>query len=154
MIKIDEKHSATIALRKTDAMLQGLEEKPQQKDAELQEKPVQFTRQQAALRSQSTIDYEAGQLLPTEGGTAMDSNAPVGAADIQRLEHELEVLTSAVEKQKKIVDHARSEFSVVVCDAQRADYIRIRKDIIAAFEKLAQANNAAQKFLAIFGTPA
>jgi hypothetical protein len=35
-----------------------------------------------------------------------------------------------------------------------ADYIRIRKDIIAAFEKLAQANNAAQKFLAIFGTPA
>ena len=71
----------------------------------------------------------------------MKTNAPVGAADIQRLEHEIQVLESAGKEQQKIVDCARSDFSVLVCDAQRADYIRIQKDILAALEKLAQANH-------------
>src|SRR5690349_6827580 len=102
MIKIDEKNPVTIALRKAEAMLQGLGEKRHQKDVELQEKTAEFTRQQAAFRNHATVDYEAGLLL-TEGVTATETNAPVGTADIERLEHELEVLDSAVEKQKKIV---------------------------------------------------
>lgn len=153
MIKIDEKNPVTNALRKAEAVLQGLGEKRQQKEAELQEQMVHFTRQQAALRNHTTIDYEAGLLL-TEGVTAVETNAPVGAADMQRLEHELEVLTSAVEKQKKIVDHARSEFSVVVCDGQRNAYIQIERDILAALEKLAEANEAERDFFKGSRTPA
>ena len=38
MIKIDERHSTTIALRKAEAKLQEFGEKRQQKDLELQEK--------------------------------------------------------------------------------------------------------------------
>jgi hypothetical protein len=144
MIKIDEKHPTTIALRKAEAKLQEFGEKRQQKDMELQEKTAEFMRQQAALGNRSAIDLEAGLLL-SEGGAAM-KNAPVGAADIQRLEHEIQVLESASKEQQRIVDRARSDFSVVVCDAQRADYIRIQKDILAALEKLAQANDAERKF--------
>ena len=145
MIKIDERHSTTIALRKAEAKLQEFGEKRQQKDLELQEKTAEFTRQQAALGSRSAIDLEAGLLL-SEGGAAVKTNAPVGAADIQRLEHEIQVLESASKEQQRIVDRARSDFSVLVCDAQRADYIRIQKDILAALEKLAQANDAERKF--------
>jgi len=145
MIKIDEKNPVTITLRKGEAMLQGLGEKRHQKDVELQEKTAEFTRQQAAFRNHATVDYEAGLLL-TEGVTAPETSAPVGAADIERLEHELAVLDSAVEKQKRILDHARSDFSVVVCDTQRNAYIQIERDILAALEKLAEANQAERDF--------
>jgi hypothetical protein len=143
MIKVDEKHPATIALRKAETMLQSLGEKRHEKDLELQEKTAQFMRQ-AALGSRSAIDLEAGELLLAEGGAAVKT--PVGASDIQRLEHELNVLTTAVEKQQRIVDHERAEFSVIVCDSQRNAYIQIERDILAALEKLAQANQAERDF--------
>jgi hypothetical protein len=143
MIKIDEKNPVTIALRRAEAKLQSLGERRHQKDLELQEKTAEFMRQQAALGSRSAIDLEAGLLL-NEGGAAV--KIPVGAADIERLEHEIQVLESASKEQQRIVDRARSEFSVVVCDAQRANYIRIQKDILAALERLAQANDVERKF--------
>src|SRR5690348_8160121 len=113
MIKIDEKHPATIALRKAEAKLQEFGEKRQQKDLELQEKTAEFTRQQAALGSRSAIDLEAGELLLAEDAAAMEAKPRVAAADIQHLEHEIQVLESASKEQQKIVDRARSEFSVV-----------------------------------------
>ena len=118
----------------------SLEKSASKKIWSCKKKTAEFTRQQAALGSRSAIDLEAGLLL-SEGGAAVKTNAPVGAADIQRLEHEIQVLESADKEQQKIVDCARSDFSVLVCDAQRADYIRIQKDILAALEKLAQANH-------------
>lgn len=146
MIKIDEKHPVTIALRKAEAMLQGLGEKRHQKDVELQEKTAEFMRQQAALGSRSAIDLEAGQLLRAEGATAVETKTPVAASDIQRLEHEIQVLESASKEQQRIVDRARSDFSVMVCDAQRNAYIQIERDILAALEKLAEANQAERDF--------
>jgi hypothetical protein len=73
---------------------------------------------------------------------------------MQRLEHELEVLTSAVEKQKEIVDHARSEFSVVLRDGQPNAYIQIERDILAALEKLARRTKRNETSLTSSGNPA
>jgi len=146
MIRIDEKHPVTIELKKAEAKLQEFGERRHRKDLELQEKTAEFMRRQAALGSRSAIDLEAGQLLRAEGATAVETKTPVSASDIQRLEHEIQVLESASKEQQRIVDRARSDFSVVVCDAQRADYIGIQKDILAALEKLAQANDAERKF--------
>jgi hypothetical protein len=65
---------------------------------------------------------------------------------VQQLEHDIEVLTVAVEKQKAIADVSQGAYSVALCDVNRKQYLEIEKRLMKAVNEMAEANEAEVEF--------
>jgi len=136
----DESHPTSVNLRdaigktaELNAMKVGLERK---RDALLEErrKLIGGTRAERFGR-------EADALLD---GRKLEDNSSM----IEKLNHEIEVVDLAIEKQQQAVSELRGKFSRYVCDhpANKATYLAIEKRIAAALAELAAANQAEQQF--------
>lgn len=137
MIRVDEKHPLTLVLRRTEATLQDLQGKLVEKERALEDATAKYTAWQKRFREDG-IAAEAENLL--------SGNAVPCIQTIEQLEHEIRVLNVAIEKQAKVVNSARGDLSVVICELNRDRYIEIEKRIFRAICDLAQANQAEQEF--------
>ena len=139
MIQINERDPHVVELRTAENKLNDLT----RENHAIQERLEALQRKYGelrALRQQDRLDIEAESLL---SGTPI---AEVSSAEIEDTQHQLEIMDRAIDKQRELVDRARSQFTRVMCEANRSRYLEIAKRISRAVTELAEANEAEYKF--------
>jgi hypothetical protein len=144
VIKIDEKDPSVIALRAAESKLQQLLSDRAAKESELS---VATQKYMAARKSiqHSKLEAEAEQLLG--GQQPGQTETQVESADLERIQHQIDVLNIAIDRQQQTVDVLRGKFSLAVCNANRARYVEIERRIARAVQELAQANEDEARFI-------
>ena len=138
---VDSTHPKSIALReairKISELGVELASKKQQRAAAIEEE-----RKSIAGSREARLGPKADALLD---GRKLPDN-PTNST-IEKLDHEIEVIDFAIEKQQQVIADLRGEFSAVVCNhpQNRATYIQIQKRLAAAVAEVAAANEAEEE---------
>jgi predicted transcriptional regulator len=66
---------------------------------------------------------------------------------VARLQHEVDVLAIAIDQQRAEVQKVRGKYSRKLCELNRAEYVRIEKQIADAVQALARANEEEINFV-------
>src|SRR4051794_39565512 len=125
-IKVDEKNVHQIARREGERKLNELISKRQTKEDDLSKATVRYLDRRRS-QQRSALELEAEALLagePVKAGT--------NAADLEKLQREIDVLEEAISQQTRLLDGLRGKSSVLICEANREQYIAIEKRIAKA----------------------
>ena len=131
--KLDGTDETVVALKGEELKLHSLMKDRSGKEKELSlalDRLAEITK----VRRESGLQAEA-TLLRT--GRAMDEPT---RQHVEKLEHEVQVLDVAIHQQRAEVQKVRGKYSRKLCELNRAEYVRVEKQIAAAVEALARAN--------------
>jgi hypothetical protein len=138
--EVDSKDLRAITYRHDQDRLTKLQNELSRKEAELETANLKNYEMQRLQRA-DRLDAEASALIGE-----VDDAPKVVFVNMQQLEHDIEVLTAAVEKQKAVADVSRGAYSVALCERNRNQYLEIEKRLLKAVTELADANEAEVKF--------
>jgi hypothetical protein len=139
MIRIDEKHQDVINLKKGEMKLNEFCARHAAKNTELERLTLKYLAARKLSRV-GQLEAEGHELLV---GSAKPDLTPY---DIERTQHDVEVLEAAIHEQRQVVDGLRGKYSLVLCEANRSQYLEIEKRISRAVQALANANEDEVKF--------
>jgi hypothetical protein len=136
----DAKDPRAIAYHHDQDRLTKLQNELSRKEAELENANLRNYEMQLVQRA-DRLDAEASALIGE-----VDAGPKTVFANVEQLEHDIGVLTTAIEKQKAIADVSRGAYSVALCELNRKKYLEIETRMLKAVNELAQANEAEVKF--------
>jgi hypothetical protein len=144
VIKIDEKDPCVIALRTGEGKLKELTAERATKESELSTATQKYMSARKSIQH-SKLEAEADELL---GGQRLEQTETlVQSIDLERLQHQIDVLSVAIDRQQQTVDMLRGKFSLAVCNANRSRYVEIERRIARAVRELAEANEDEARFI-------
>ena len=138
--KLADTDETVVALRHEEGKLHELMKTRSAKEKELSlalERLAEITK----IRRQSGLEDEA-TLLRT--GKPIDEPT---RQQVEKLEHEVKVLDVAIHQQRAEVEKRRGKYSLELCRINRPEYVRVEKQIAAAVEALARANQEELDFI-------
>jgi len=141
-ITIPEKHPDVIAFRAEQARRQEFMNSLGAKQTELAGAQQRYAERMQSLR-RSRLESEADELL---SGASSVRLSPEDLKDIERLEHEIEVIELALQKQKSTLDLCQGRFNTAVSEANTSTYVRIEKRYYRAIQEAAEAGEEEFRF--------
>jgi len=141
MKEINERDPVVLALRAGEQKLDDVIQRLAGKQKELATATEKYLSRPKSL-GRSKLESEADELL-----NGSQSKPGVNAADIESLQHDIDVAELAVEQQRQIVNGLRGQFSIKICTANRDEYVQIERRISRAVVELALANESEVLFI-------
>ncbi len=129
--KVDEKDPTVKALRAAEQRLNEVVAALPSKQKALDETTQRFM----AIRKSSSLELEADALLANA-----QSEPAIKPEDLERLQHEIDVLNVAIKRQRSVVEGLGGQVSVKRCEINHDRYVDIEKRIARAVQELAAAN--------------
>jgi len=141
MIKLlDGKHPALLALHAGEEKLQALVAERVDKEAQRDRETERYLTARR-MNQGERLDAEVDAMLEIAPAQQLPN-----AQSIEELEHDIKVLTVAIERQTGIVDALRGKYSVALCELNRGGYIAIAKKLSSGIQEVAEANETEIRF--------
>jgi predicted transcriptional regulator len=138
--KLGDADETVVALKGEELKLHSLMKDRSAKEKELVP-ALDRLAEVAKTRRQSGLENEAEELRM---GKPIDEPTRQLVA---RLQHEVDVLAVAIDQQRAEVQKVRGKYSLKLCQLNRAEYVRIEKQIADAVQALARANQEEVNFI-------